>query len=52
MCLMIDEQPTAYDLDKIIEQIDGIMQYDSIRFCDQVVNTAKRFAKSGGVVNE
>lgn len=38
----ISEMPTAYDVDKVIEQIDGIMKDESIRFCDQAVNVAKK----------
>ena len=46
---LIDEQPTAYDVDKVVEQIDGIMKNESIRFCDQAVNAAKKIVKSGGI---
>lgn len=46
---VINEQPTAYDVDKVVEQIDGIMKNESIRFCDQAVNAAKKIVKSGGI---
>lgn len=46
---MVEEQPAAYDTDNVIKQIDGIMKDESIRFCDQAVNAAKRFVKSGGI---
>lgn len=46
---MIEEQPTAYDKDKVVEQIDSIMEDESIRFCNQAVNVAKRIVKNGGV---
>lgn len=46
---MIEEQPTAYDKEKVVEQIDRIMEDESIRFCDQAVNVAKRVVKNGGV---
>lgn len=46
---IIEEQPTAYERNKVIEQIDGIMEDDSIRFCDQAVNAAKNIVNNGGV---
>lgn len=41
--------PTAYDVDKVVEQIDGIMKDESIRFVNQAVNRAKIIVKSGGI---
>ena len=46
---IIEEQPTDYDKDKVVEQIDAIMKDESIRFCDQAVNVAKRIVENGGV---
>ncbi len=45
----IEEQATAYDVDEVVEQIDEIMKDESIRFCDQAVNAAKKIVKSGGI---
>ena len=45
----IEKFPTTYDVDKVVEQIDGIMKNESIRFCDQAVNAAKKIVKSGGI---
>lgn len=46
---MVEEQPTAYNTEKVIEQIDGIMEDDSIRFCNQAINVAKNFVECGGI---
>ena len=46
---LIGNVPVAYDVDKVVEQIDGIMKNESIRFCDQAVNAAKKIVKSGGI---
>ena len=46
---MVEEQPTAYNTEKVIEQIDGIMEDDSIRFCKQAINVAKNFVECGGI---
>ena len=46
---IIEEQSTDYDKDKVVEQIDAIMKDESIRFCDQAVNVAKRIVENGGV---
>lgn len=45
---LIDIQPTAYNIDKVVERIDGIMEDESIRFCNQAVSAAKGIAKLGG----
>ncbi len=45
----IAEQPTAYDEDRVVEQIDKIMEDESIWFVNQAVNRAKRIIKSGGI---
>lgn len=47
----IRKMPT-YDVGKVLEQIDGIMKDESIRFCDQAVNVAKKIVKSGGVSDD
>lgn len=47
----IRKMPT-YDVGKVLEQIDGIMKDESIRFCDQAVNVAKKIVKSGGVADD
>lgn len=41
------KQHTAYDVDKVIERLDGIMEDESMRFCEQAVNAAKEIVKSG-----
>lgn len=46
---MVEEQPTAYNTEKVIEQIDGIMEDDSISFCNQAINVAKNFVECGGI---
>ena len=46
---MADEQPVAYDSDKVVEKIEDIMQDESVRFCDQAVNRAVNIVKSGGI---
>ncbi len=48
----IERLSVAYDVDKVVEQIDNIMEDESIRFCEQAVNAAKRIVKSGGVADE
>lgn len=48
----IERLSVAYDVDKVVEQIDNIMEDESIRFCEQAVNAAKRIVKSGGVAYE
>ena len=45
----IAEQPTAYNVDRVVEQIDKIMEDESIWFVNQAVNRAKRIIKSGGI---
>lgn len=45
----IAEQPTAYDEDRVVEQIDKIMEDESIWLVNQAVNRAKRIIKSGGI---
>ena len=44
---LIDSQPTAYDIDEGIQQISGIMDKDSIRYCNQAVNAAIRAVRDG-----
>ncbi len=46
---VIFKQPTAYDVDKVVEQIKDIMQDESIRFCDQAVDKAVNIVKAGGI---
>ncbi|MBP3703712.1 MAG: hypothetical protein J6I65_07995 [Lachnospiraceae bacterium] len=45
----VDQIPTAYDVDKVVKQIEDIMHDDSIRFCDQAVNRAINVVKAGGI---
>lgn len=47
MCELIDGQPTAYDVDKVAEQIKKIMEDESIRFADRAVNRSVNIVKSG-----
>lgn len=44
----IDEAQTAYDVDAVCEEIEKIMQDDSVRFVDQAVNRAKKIVRNGG----
>lgn len=47
---LIERQPTAFDLESAIEKIEGIMDDDSIRFCDQAVRRAVNILKSAANV--
>lgn len=44
-----EAQPTAYDVDKVVEQIENIMQDEAIRFVDQAVRESVNIVKAGGV---
>lgn len=43
----IDEAPVAYDPDAVCNELDKIMQNDSIRFVDQAVNAGKQIVRNG-----
>lgn len=45
----INEQPTAYDADEVVGQIENIMDDDSIRYCDQAVRRSVNIVREGGV---
>ena len=45
----IEEQPTAFDKEKVIEKINGIMDDESIRFVDQAVNCTIEIIEKGGI---
>ena len=45
---LLDMEETAYDVDKVVEQIEKIMDDESIRFVQQSVNAAVRIVKNGG----
>lgn len=49
ICELIDCQPVAYDVDKVVERIKKIMEDESIRFVDQAVNRSVSIVKSGGI---
>lgn len=49
---LIDARPTAYDVEKVVEQIAEIMENEKIRFVDQAVNAAIRIIRSGGCEKE
>lgn len=41
--------PTAYDVDKVVEQIETIMDDESIRYCGQAVQRSVNIVEEGGV---
>lgn len=43
----VDGMETAYDVDKVVEQLEGIMKDDNIRFADQIVRRAINIVKGG-----
>lgn len=43
----IDEMPTAFDKEKVIEKIKEIMNDESIRFVDQAVNRTIEIVEKG-----
>lgn len=45
----IAQQPTAFDKEKVIEKIKGIMDDESIRFVDQAVNRTIEIVEKGGI---
>ena len=45
----ITEQPTVFDKDKVIDEINKIMPDEKIRFVDQAVNRAIKVVKKGGI---
>jgi hypothetical protein len=47
----INAQPTAFDVDEVVRQIQDIMSDDNIRFANQVVNRAINIVK-GDIKNE
>lgn len=44
-----DDIPTAYDVDRVVVQIESIMDDETIRFCDQAVKKSVDIVKAGGV---
>lgn len=46
----INNHPTAYDVDEVVEQITDIMKDENIRFANQVVQRAVNIVK--GAVKE
>lgn len=44
----INQIPTAYDVDKVVRQIEKIMEDETIRFADQVVRKSIKIMKAGG----
>ncbi len=42
-------QQTAYDVDRVVGQIESIMDDETIRFCDQAVKKSVDIVKEGGV---
>lgn len=45
----VARQPTAFDKEKAIEEIKGIMDDESIRFVDQAIRYAIEIVKKGGI---
>lgn len=48
MITAVDNSPTAYDVDKVVEQIEDIAKDERIRFADQVMRRAVKIVKGGG----
>lgn len=48
---IIDEQPTAYDVDKVVEQLEKAKYEDELYPCNLAVEIeeAKSIVKSGGI---
>lgn len=46
---VLQQYQTAYDVDKVVEQINVIMDDESIRYCGQAVQRAVKVVKAGGV---
>lgn len=44
---IIDKQPIAYDVDKVVEKLESIRKDENIRFADQVVSRAINIVKGG-----
>lgn len=52
-CGLIDRQPTAYDIDKIVEQLEGMFGCDPMYFGEDAkwaVDRAIEIVKKGGVI--
>ncbi len=51
MCELIDCQPTAYDVDKVVEQLEKAKYEDDLYPCNLAVEIeeAKSIVKSGGI---
>ena len=49
VCMEIEETPTAFDKEKVIEKIKEIMNDESIRFVDQAVNRTIEIVEKGGI---
>ena len=45
---VIHTQPTAYDVDAVLEMIENVRNDESIRYADQVVDTCIQAIKAGG----
>jgi len=45
----INQQPTAYDVDRVVEQAEDIMKDESVRFVDQAVHRFVNIVKAGGI---
>lgn len=46
---VIFKQPTAYDVDKVVKKIEGIMKDENIRFVEHAVQTSVNIVKAGGI---
>jgi len=46
MCELIDKQPTAYDVDKVVEQLDD---YLFEKYCVEGDNEVERIVRVGGI---
>lgn len=49
LCEFMPDNPTAYDVDKVAEQIISIRRDDQIRFAEQVICRTLTIVKKGGV---
>ena len=45
----VENAPTAFDKEKVIEKIKEIMNDESIRFVDQAVNRTIEIVEKGGI---
>lgn len=49
VCEFLPNIPTAYNVDKVVDQIEDIMDDESVRFCNQAVRRSVNIVKAGGV---